>query len=973
MSLSELRDICEEKDGCWIFPRAGAFRCRPPHPDQASSQPPMFAPHRWAWMLANNRLDRPMNPKVGIRRRCHHEGGCTGDPSRCLHSRCCNPEHLYLATSSGIPLTIEEADEYGSSDRGAGLVLNEDLAAIAEMCDVDSHGCWLGRKAGPIACRAMDDARPDRDLPKMAIHRWTWSVAHGRASDLLPGNLIQIRRRCGSSTCCNPEHLFLSTPDGTELSIEEADEYVKAAQARKSVIDGTGGSSGSPPHDPHDELRHSVSRIDTDPNGAAIGRAQSTSLDTASASGKFAATIETNTYRIRHSYASWILANSPGLIENAAVELAVSIYPWPEFDIEQSLVDAIAGELHPASNLRHPDICQVGIDRLLRLVEVVTELGHDGLAAFYLASARALECATPRLPANSAIYSLIADPLGVASEIAERQFVGFGSTEVAEAKADSARQDLEEVQYLGGLEATAVGALLFKALQTRTDDLGVMLGVAPIAISVRTLLEDCPGIAVLAKLGGHLASLSERNRQIVIERHLSLDPPATLDRLGERFGVTRERVRQIARQELQIITDQFGAELQELSEAVLAPFREKVIRTERLVGTLRLLSTATAQELWSPTIVALFNAEGSWTHTEGWSASTGEAGKLAASLDALLETADGYGSVGDDAVRLHLLEHFLDAEELAVYVRDRLGWVPVGDRWSLRGSKRNRIATALRALGRPATKGEIAAAAGIKEVTQVSNVLGSLPDVVRADKDRWAFAGWVEDPYDGIVGEIEQRIDQYGGAVRLSTLLDEIPSRFGVSESSVRTYVATDAFVVEHGMVRRNIAEYQARQPSTQRGAIELEGLWGQKVVLYERHFQGYSLAVSFDVAYANGVRPGDDLVVPLLGRGMDASVIWRRHNPSRNIDVGRISDALKDMGCVPGDEVVVVPSRESVQLIRTSESEPEGLEIEREERPITTTHPDPASLQVESNRSDGQRYSRASFKDPLLDLLMDD
>jgi RNA polymerase sigma-32 factor len=45
-------------------------------------------------------------------------------------------------------------------------------------------------------------------------------------------------------------------------------------------------------------------------------------------------------------------------------------------------------------------------------------------------------------------------------------------------------------------------------------------------------------------LGIAMASLNGREREIIIARRLN-DPPATLEDLSSRFGVSRERVRQI--------------------------------------------------------------------------------------------------------------------------------------------------------------------------------------------------------------------------------------------------------------------------------------------------------------------------------------------------------------------------------------------------------------------------------------------
>jgi hypothetical protein len=493
----------------------------------------------------------------------------------------------------------------------------------------------------------------------------------------------------------------------------------------------------------------------------------------------------------------------------------------------------------------------------------------------------------------------------------------------------------------------------------------VLLGSEEFGFNICELIKSCPALAVLEPLGDYFAALPARDRDIVVQRHFNLDRPPTLDTLGDRWGITRERARQIAQKAEQAVETRFGQELHKLATQVFGSLRNVVVPTIELYALTRLV----APEASSPDLVvaALLKADGTWMHDDGWSMTAVETGTLAASLEALMELADGYWSVSKEDARQYLAEHFLRTQHLEMYMIERLGWVPVSDRWSLTGSKRNRIATALRAIGRPATKAEIGAAAGIKEINQISNQLGNIPDVVRADKDRWAFAGWVEDPYDGIVGEIEQRIDEQGGAVSIDLLLDEIPARFGVSISSVRTYVATDAFVLERGMVRRNEADYDAGDPAKQRTAVRIGDRWGQRVLLHQRHFEGYSLATSFDIAYANGVRPGDDLLVPVLDTDDHASLIWQRHNPNRTVFVGRISNVLTELGCAAGETIVLAPSKDALQIVADHQRfQAEGFtDIEEADR-IDVAYPPSTSP------SAPETYEHAGLhvRDPLLDLL---
>ena len=71
--------------------------------------------------------------------------------------------------------------------------------------------------------------------------------------------------------------------------------------------------------------------------------------------------------------------------------------------------------------------------------------------------------------------------------------------------------------------------------------------------------------------------------------------------------------------------------------------------------------------------------------------------------------------------------------------------------------------------------------------------LSVIPSVVKADKDRWGLKDWVDDEYDGIVGEIIQRIEEDGGATTTERLLTELPGKFSVnSDERARLHADTE-------------------------------------------------------------------------------------------------------------------------------------------------------------------------------------
>lgn len=111
------------------------------------------------------------------------------------------------------------------------VVLTDDVNAIRKLCKL-VNGCWVPPVSGRIACRAHGDDRPVAELPTISAHRWVWTVAHGFTCD--PGPLVHVRRSCSTKRCCNPDHLFVTTSDGVQLSKSDFNRHMKELEATPS-------------------------------------------------------------------------------------------------------------------------------------------------------------------------------------------------------------------------------------------------------------------------------------------------------------------------------------------------------------------------------------------------------------------------------------------------------------------------------------------------------------------------------------------------------------------------------------------------------------------------------------------------------------------------------------------------------------------------------------------------------------------
>lgn len=246
-NLNEVAAVCEVVDnGCWLAPSNRAVRCRPRDDTRDMRDLPEIPLHRWAWMINNGHTAKSIpNYLIEIRRRCDSD-------------TCCNPTHLYAAVPGGDELSAADVasmieKSYVSSAGGSPrtsdtvrnvsapsgrFVLTEDLDSIKAHCTTDDSGCWLAPTTGPVACRAAGNDRPAQLLPYIAFHRWAWLVAHDFAHDPLPGNAFQVRRRCANPSCCNPEHLYLSTPNGFEISAEDVERWRRSGHRRWQDVFG---------------------------------------------------------------------------------------------------------------------------------------------------------------------------------------------------------------------------------------------------------------------------------------------------------------------------------------------------------------------------------------------------------------------------------------------------------------------------------------------------------------------------------------------------------------------------------------------------------------------------------------------------------------------------------------------------------------------------------------------------------------
>ena len=227
---------------------------------------------------------------------------------------------------------------------------------------------------------------------------------------------------------------------------------------------------------------------------------------------------------------------------------------------------------------------------------------------------------------------------------------------------------------------------------------------------------------------------------------------------------------------------------------------------------------------------------------------------------------------------------------------------------SIRDSAKARAKSALMSIGGAATREEIADVCGLS-VTQTAGAFSNIPSVVRATKDQWALKEWVDDEYDGIVGEIIQRIDEDGGATTTERLLRELPEKFSVSSSSVHAYMHTPKFVIRDGCISlANASSVELRPLEDAVHGLDANGAPYWTFAVESRFFDGYSvLGVPPEFAKALGCEPDGSTYARIENLPMcrDLSIHWRLASTT-GASLGYLADALRELGVQPGQVVSV-------------------------------------------------------------------
>jgi hypothetical protein len=335
--------------------------------------------------------------------------------------------------------------------------------------------------------------------------------------------------------------------------------------------------------------------------------------------------------------------------------------------------------------------------------------------------------------------------------------------------------------------------------------------------------------------------LDPRAAQILGQR-LFADEPVTLAFLGRRWGVTRERIRQVEHRARDLMLSAISEE---------EPLAAAAVAARELTGTISpladLLETVpalgeTVPGIGQPAWRVFDRLDDAYEIADGWRVAPTMASVIAITRARLAECVNRYGVARINEVDLVATRYPKRRDELTASWLSYCGYTILDSFVLTRtASTRDHAAAVLSIEGSPLSSGEIIDRIGVDRVVRAArDALNSDERLERIDRDRWALKEWGIGAYFGIRPLIRELIASGGGQVRLDDVIEYITGRYSVSGSSVTTYAAAAPFVTKGGIVQLLTEDQSARKPPerTRRLFRRPDG-WAFRVRITADHVRG--------------------------------------------------------------------------------------------------------------------------------------
>lgn len=399
-----------------------------------------------------------------------------------------------------------------------------------------------------------------------------------------------------------------------------------------------------------------------------------------------------------------------------------------------------------------------------------------------------------------------------------------------------------------------------------------------------------------------LSVLDPRATEVLCAR-LFADDPATLDQLGQKYDLTRERIRQIegkARGTMMTVISENGP------LAMVAESARNLIGTIRPLDDLLEMIPAlgnVVERVGQPAWRVIDRLDDAYEIEDGWCVVPTMNAALELTRTQLAERVNQYGVIRLDELDLVESSKPDRRPDLTASWLTHCGYVVSGESVLTRTSSVGDYAAAVLFLeGSPLSPQEIVDRFVFdRSARSLGNALGDDDRFERVDRDRWALKEWGMEAYTGIRSLIRELVARGAGRASLDDVVEYITGRYSVSASSVIAYASAAPFTTKDGIVRLGGERTARKSPRRTRRLFRRPDGWAYRVRITTDHLRGSGSIAPMAISTILDLNEGQTLQLDSpLG---PQAVAWTGIQPS----FGTIRRFLMDADVAAGTEAFLV------------------------------------------------------------------
>lgn len=446
--------------------------------------------------------------------------------------------------------------------------------------------------------------------------------------------------------------------------------------------------------------------------------------------------------------------------------------------------------------------------------------------------------------------------------------------------------------------------------------------------------ENVPPLAITelaAAADAILDGFDDRSIQILRERIFAFEAQATLEELGQRFGLTRERVRQVEvatlkRIDTRLTFPQFAC-INRASKSFAAELG-LIFPKRHLDELTTLVATSTVTAKCPLLLPLLLWVGGPYGLSQDWIVRK----PISDSLERVRSV------LPEPGVMLKISDTDEQLRSMGVVTKDidlllqYFGCRMLGDNvLSWRGSLSDKAFGILQNVGHPMTREEIfSAIAEDHSIRTLGNYLFDDDRFVRVNRTEFGLATWGTGSYKGIIQELSAEILRSGGEATLDHLKTSLIDRFAVSENSVASYLNSPLFAkTSRGgfRLRRDDEDISVqRRVELTRSCFCIDGYWAYRLQVDDDLIRGSGRNVPSGFAQGIGISPGGSATY--MSEWGEYRIGWIGPQPA----VGSVRRFIEARRLESGDWLYLAPSESEIRVfaIRSEDliglSNPENL-----------------------------------------------